>query len=255
MAPAPLLRCEGISVRFGGLAALRRLDLAIADGELLGIIGPNGSGKTTLINAVSGLVSLEHGAIWFRDRRLDGRRPFEVSRLGVARTFQIMRPFAEMTVLENVIVPAIHATGDGDVRHARRRAQEQLGFVGLADRAPALPGELSLPDRKRLELAKALARSPRLLFLDEVNAGLTPREVDAMMALLRDLHARGITLVVVEHVMRVIAGLCTRVVVLHHGECIADGPCEAITSNPDVISAYLGAKFSQRWAAGARERS
>lgn len=245
----PLLRCEGVSVRFGGLTALRELDLAIAHGGLLGIIGPNGSGKTTLINAVTGLVSLARGAIWFGERRVDGLRPFELARLGIARTFQIMRPFTQMTVLENLIVPAVHATGDGDLRRARQRAEQELAFVGLADRAQALPGELPLPDRKKLELAKALARRPRLLFLDEVNAGLNPREVETMIGLLRQLHKRGITIVVVEHVMRVIAGLCTRVVVLHHGESIAAGSCEAITSDPRVIQAYLGVKFAQRWAA------
>lgn len=236
-------------MRFGGLTALHDLDLAMVEGELLGIIGPNGSGKTTLINAVTGLVNLAGGAIWFGERRIDGRRPFELARLGLARTFQVVRPFTQMTVLENLIVPAVHATGDGDLRRARRRAEEQLAFVGLADRADALPEELPLPDRRKLELAKALARRPRLLFLDEVNAGLNPREVEIMMDLLRQLHRGGMTIVVVEHVMRVIAGLCTRVVVLHHGECIADGPCEAITGDPRVIQAYLGAKFAQRWAA------
>jgi branched-chain amino acid transport system ATP-binding protein len=249
VATASVLRCEGVSVRFGGLTALRELDLAMAEGGLLGMIGPNGSGKTTLINAVTGLVPLTSGAIWFGERRVDGLRPFELARLGIARTFQIMRPFTQMTVLENLIVPAVHAAGDGDLRRARRRAEEELAFVGLGDRAGALPGELSLPDRKRLELAKALARRPRLLFLDEVNAGLNPREVETMMGLLRLLNARGLTIVVVEHVMRVIAGLCTRVVVLHHGECIADGPCEAITSDPRVIQAYLGVRFAERWAA------
>lgn len=238
-----------MSVRFGGLTALHELELPITDGEMLGIIGPNGSGKTTLINAITGLASLAGGAIWFGERRVDGLRPFELARLGIARTFQIMRPFTQLTVVENLIVPAVHATGDGDVRRARRRAEEALAFVGLTDRAQALPGELPLPDRKKLELAKAVARRPRLLFVDEVNAGLNPREVETMMRLLRQLHEGGMTIVIVEHVMRVIAGLCTRVVVLHHGECIADGPCEAITSDPRVIGAYLGVKFAQRWAA------
>lgn len=250
----PLLRCEEVSVRFGGLDALRQLSLSLHEGDLVGIIGPNGSGKTTLINTITGLVRSSGGAIWFRGRRLDGLRPFEISRLGVGRTFQVMQQYGRMSVIENVMVGALYAAGERDPRRAERVAAEQLAFVGLWDRRDARVGDLTLADRKKLELVRALVRRPRLLFLDEVNAGLNPQEVRSVMGLIRETNGRGVTIVVVEHVMRVITGLCSRVVVLHHGECITDEPCETVTANPDVIRAYLGSRYSERWP-GRAERA
>jgi branched-chain amino acid transport system ATP-binding protein len=240
-----VLEARGLTVRFGGLQALRNLSLKIEAGELVGIIGPNGSGKTTFVNAVTGTVPVTSGAVTLGGRRLNGLPPFRISRLGVGRTFQIMRPFGDMTVLDNVMVAALHARG-ASLREASAAASAQLEFVGLADRAHVRPDDLPLPDRKKLELAQALVQQPRLLFLDEVNAGLSPPDVQSVMALVRGVNARGVTVVVVEHVMRVIAGLCTRVVVLHHGERIADGPCERVMTDPAVVTAYLGRRYAQR---------
>jgi branched-chain amino acid transport system ATP-binding protein len=240
-----ILELAGVSKLFGGLHALDNVDLAVEAGEIVGLIGPNGAGKTTLVNAVTGVFPLTHGRITFDGRSLVGLKPHQISRLGVARTYQVVQPFPEMTALENVMAPATFAGGARSVEEARQMAMESLAFVGLADSAEALASELTLAGRKRLELAKSLAMKPKLLLLDEVNAGLNPAEIDHALDLIRRIAARRITIVIIEHLMKVVMSLCSRIVVLHHGAKIAEGGPQEITSNQSVIEAYLGNRYAK----------
>jgi branched-chain amino acid transport system ATP-binding protein len=246
-APGPLLRIESATQRFGGLYAVQDVSVDLAPGEILGLIGPNGAGKTTLVNMVTGTIRPTHGRIVFDGRLLNGMRPHRIGRLGVARTFQVMRPFRNLTVRQNVAVGAMYgAAGAGrSTGAALRKADEVLEFAHLATRRDDPADSLPIAGRKRLELAKALAMEPRLLFLDEVMAGLRGAEIDEAMELIRQIHARGITLVVIEHVMKVIVGVCSRVVVLDYGKKIADGTPEEVTVNRAVIEAYLGKRYTR----------
>jgi branched-chain amino acid transport system ATP-binding protein len=240
-----LLELTGVSRDFGGLRAVRDVSFALAPGEVVGLIGPNGAGKTTVVNLVTGVHRVSAGHIAFDGRRIDGLRSHRIARLGVARTFQVVQPFPEMTVLDNVAAGALFAGHADGVAAARRRALEHLEIVGLAGRAETPAAALTLAGRKRLELAKSLAMNPRLLLLDEVNAGLNPTEIDEALRLIRALAARGITILIIEHLMKVVIGLCTRVIVLHHGELIADGPPAAVVQDAAVVEAYLGARFGR----------
>ena len=236
-----LLSVSGITKRFGGVVANQNISFQVAPGELVGIIGPNGAGKSTLFDVVAGIERPDAGEVRLEERRLTGLRPDQVSRLGVGRTFQKLRPFQGMTVLENVTVGALQKCRD--VAHARREAQEALERVGLAEKADAYGRTLSTGQRKRLELARALATRPRLLLLDEVTGGVDQGSIPGLIRLIQDLHRAGMSLVVIEHNMRVIMAMAQRIVALHLGEVIADGPPEAVTRDRRVVEAYLGQAY------------
>ena len=238
-----LLELSGVSRRFGGLRALSGVDLAVARGEVVGLIGPNGAGKTTLVNVVTGVHRASAGRVRFDGEDVTRLRPFQAARRGIARTFQIVQPFPAMTVLENVSAAALFAGAGGSMREARAQASEHLETVGLAPLAARPAAALTLAMRKRLELAKSLAMRPKLLLLDEVNAGLNAVEMDAALALIRGIAARGITVILIEHLMKVVLSLCTRIVVLHHGELIASGTPAEVVKDARVVQAYLGRRY------------
>ncbi len=244
-----LLRTENVVKRFGGLVAVNQVSFELYEGEILGLIGPNGAGKTTLFNCINGIYRPEEGRIFFRDTDITGWRPWRLAHMGMARTFQIVRPLAELTVRENVMVGAAFGEKQMPLRQAAKIADEVLEFLGLAPRADQLAGSLNVAQKKRLELARALAAQPRLLLLDEVLAGLNPTEVDEMVETIRRIRERGITILMIEHVMRAIMNLSDRILVLNFGELIAEGTPEEIAQNEEVIRAYLGdPKLAQRFA-------
>ncbi|GAB5374545.1 MAG: ABC transporter ATP-binding protein [Acuticoccus sp.] len=245
---SPILELRGVGQRFGGLAALDDVDLAVEPGEIVGLIGPNGAGKTTLVNVVTG-VYRGSGEIIFDGQRIERLETYQIARLGVARTYQVVQPFPEMSALENVMAPATFARGHRRIAQAREAALEALTFVGLGDQADARASELTLAGRKRLELAKSLAMDPKVLLLDEVNAGLNTAEIDVALDLIRKISARGVTIIIIEHLMKVVMNLCTRIVVLHHGAKIAEGTPAEITADGRVVEAYLGSRYLKAEAA------
>ena len=241
----PLLQVEVLGVRFAGLQALADVSMQAHPGEVIGLIGPNGAGKTTFINAVSGAVPYR-GRVTFGGRGLGGLKPFQIARLQLARTYQIVQPFPEMTVLDNVAAGALFVRAEPSLPRARAWAETVLERVGLALEASRPAAHLTLAQRKRLEVAKALAARPRMLLLDEVNAGLNASEIADALTLIRGIAAEGVTVLLVEHLMRVVSGLCSRVVVLHHGRLIADGAPAAVLADSAVVEAYLGARYAER---------
>jgi branched-chain amino acid transport system ATP-binding protein len=233
-----LLSVAGVTKRFGGVVANREVSFEVAPGELVGVIGPNGAGKSTLFDLITGFQRPDAGRVTLDGRDVTGFRPDRISHLGVARTFQKLRPFAGMTVIENVMVGAFQKTSD--VTAARATARKALESVGLAERADTHARGLSTGQRKRLELARALATGPRLLLLDEVTGGVDQATVPGLIRLVRDLHATGLALIVIEHNMRVIMEISQRVVALQLGQVIADAPPSEIVRDRRVIDAYLG---------------
>ena len=233
-----LLEIASLSKSFRGLKAVQNVTFSVPRGEIFAVIGPNGAGKTTLFNMIAGAFRPDTGTITFAGARTNGLRPDEVCRLGVGRTFQIVRPFPALTVHDNVVVGAL--LHQHDTVLASKRAHEIMRQLGLHDKRDSIAASLTLPDRKRLEVARALATDPKLLLLDEVMAGLRPTETDRMVEILRELNRGGLTIVLIEHVMRAVMALAQRVLVLHHGETIAQGQPAQVVRDPAVVKSYLG---------------
>lgn len=242
------LSLKGVTKRFGGVAALSNVSFEVVQGEILGIIGPNGAGKTTLLNCISGVYRLDDGDIRWDGASIARMAPHRIARLGIGRTFQIVRPFQSMTVRENVAVGALFGSAEArlEPQAAFAYADEVLELVGLAPKRSLLVSGLTIPDRKRLEVARALATKPRLLLLDEVMAGLNPVEIDSALEMVRTVNRSGVTIVLIEHVMRVIVGVCKRTVVLDFGQLLAEGPPQEVLKDRRVIEAYLGERFARR---------
>lgn len=237
-----LLEATNVTVKFGGLTAVNEVTFFVDRGEIVGLIGPNGAGKTTFFNAISGFRQPNSGSVVFKGINILGLRPHKISRLGMSRTFQIVKPFPEMSVLDNVMMGAfsVHRAA----KAARAAALRALSLVKFEQWAERRAGDLPVAGRKRLEVAKVLACGPELILLDEVMAGLTPAEHNEMIDAVRSIRSSGITVVIIEHVMPVIMNLCDRVYVLHHGELICDGPPEDVIRSPEVVKAYLGEEFA-----------
>jgi len=244
-----ILVTDRVSRRFGGIQAVDDVSFALKQGEIVALIGPNGAGKTTLVNLMTGVHRPTEGHIRFQDQDVTGQRPFQAARRGIARTFQIVQPFPRMSVLENVAAGALFGGARPSVADAKAIAREQLEFMGLASMADRPASALTLAGRKRLELAKSMAMQPKLLMLDEVNAGLNASEIDGALRIIRQIADRGVTILVIEHLMKVVLSLAARVLVLHHGQLIAEGETREIVKDKRVIEAYLGAKFARRVAA------
>ncbi len=236
---AVLLEIANVSKSFSGLRAVSDVTFGVPEGSIFAVIGPNGAGKTTLFNMIAGVFAPNSGTISFAGQRIDGRTPDEICRRGIGRTFQLVRPFPTLTVEDNVIVGAL--LRQPDVPAATKRAREVLRQLDLFDKRAQLASKLTLPDRKRLEVARALATEPRLLLLDEVMAGLRPTETDRIVEILKKINRdTGLTILLIEHVMRAVNSLASRVLVLHHGAAIAEGTPEAIVREPAVVESYLG---------------
>ncbi|MGY3621492.1 ABC transporter ATP-binding protein [Bradyrhizobium sp. USDA 10063] len=244
-----ILRLENVSRHFSGLQALRGVTLTVNKGEVLGLIGPNGAGKTTLVNTICGVTPANSGKVSFDGNDITRIKTYQAARLGLSRTFQIVQPFAEFTALDNVAAAALFSQPGQSLKVAREQAMAHLVYVGLELQANHPAATLTLAMRKRLELAKALAMKPKLLFLDEVNAGLNSAEVERATKLIHELAASGITIVMIEHLMKVVLNVCTRIAVLHNGALIADGAPREVIENPAVVEAYLGQQYAKRNAA------
>jgi branched-chain amino acid transport system ATP-binding protein len=236
-----LLEIDRLTKNFGGLRAVDKLNLTIEEGMIFGLIGPNGAGKSTAFNCIAGLYSATSGRVVYKGDEITNLKPYEVCRRGIARTFQLVKPFPTKSVLKNVTVGGFLRSKNTD--EAEEKALEVLEFVGLMDKKEVLGKSLTIADRKRLELARALATDPTLLLLDEVMAGLRPAEVEQVITIIRKINERGITIFLIEHIMQAIMSLSDLIVVIHYGKKIAEGQPEEIASNEQVIKAYLGEEY------------
>ena len=242
----PILEGVRISKHFGGLIALNGVDFSVEEGEVLGLIGPNGAGKTTLLNVISGVYPASSGELRFCGRSLSNLKPHVITHLGIGRTFQVVRPFEGLTAVQNVMVGGIFGKRDQKtMKAAREEAEKVLAFMGLKEKIDQSVLNLTIPDRKRLEIARALAMRPKLLLLDEVMSGLNPREVDDTMEMIQKINQEGITVLMIEHVMRAVMKICQRILVIHHGRRIALGAPLEISGNREVLQSYLGERFAR----------
>jgi branched-chain amino acid transport system ATP-binding protein len=236
-----ILEGRNLTKYFGALAAINSVDFSVENGEILGMIGPNGAGKSTLFNVIMGVYKPDRGEVLLKGSTISGLKPHKICRMGVAKTSQIVQPFTQMTVLENVLVGGLHGK-NLSLTNAAREAEEILEFVGLGGLKEMASGSITVPDRRRLELARAIATGAEIILLDENMAGLNPTEIEEVLKLLREIRNQGKTLIVVEHIMRVVMGISDRIVVLNYGEKIAEGTPSEVANNKQVIEAYLGEK-------------
>ena len=234
-----MLEVKDLTKRFGGLTAVNKVDMNVEKGEIVGLIGANGAGKTTLFNMIAGAFPPSEGTITFNGREIQGKPGYEICRMGIGRTYQIVKPFSNLTVLDNTVVGALLLD---NVKRAREKAREVVHTVGLDYRMDVVGADLNLPELKRLELARALATQPQLLLLDEVMAGLNPADSDKMIELVREINQSGVTIIIIEHVMKAIMRLSHRIYVLNQGKLISQGTPEEVSNDPEVIRSYFGEK-------------
>ena len=240
-----MLKCTGVSKHFGGLQALKKVDFTVNDGEIAGLVGPNGSGKSTLLNLISGVYKPDQGEILFQNQDISKLPPYKICAKGITKTAQTVQSFPEMTATENVLTSVVFNQKKSENKiNGLRKAQELLEFVGLSKEKFDAPAKnLNVVELRRIQLAKALATNPKMLLLDELLTGLTPKESNEAIALIKQINKQGVTVLIVEHVMRVIMGLCDRVIVLQHGEKICEGTPKQVCTDENVVNVYLGKRF------------